>query len=49
MLHPAHKVPQSPRIPNAATTTSRVQPVLQTSNNGMQSSSNLNPMISHRS
>jgi len=36
MLHPVHKVPQSPRIPNAAATTSRVQPVLQATNNGMQ-------------
>ncbi|XP_008185936.1 cleavage stimulation factor subunit 2 tau variant [Acyrthosiphon pisum] len=33
MLHPVHKVPQSPRIPNAAPTTSRVQPVIQTTNN----------------
>jgi len=37
MLHPVHKVPQTQRIPNAAAaTTSRVQPALQTTNNGMQ-------------
>jgi len=36
MLHPAHKLPPPLRIPNATATTSRVQPVLQTTNNGMQ-------------
>jgi len=35
MLHPVHKVPQSPSSSNTATA-SRIQPVHQTPNNGMQ-------------